>query len=70
MLWVPIPGSVQDQAGWGFEQPGIVEGIPAHGRGILRSRVLCVFGAYPFLGVPSAPALPAQYRFKYFKKHL
>ena len=27
----PIPGSVQGQAGWGFEQPGPVEGGPAHG---------------------------------------
>ena len=30
----PIPGSVQGQFGWGFEQPGLVEGVPAHGRGI------------------------------------
>ena len=30
----PIPGSVQGQAGWGFEQPGRVEGVPAHGRGV------------------------------------
>ncbi|GAB0191433.1 cAMP-dependent protein kinase inhibitor alpha [Grus japonensis] len=29
----PIPGSVQAQTGWGFEQPGLVEGVPAHGRG-------------------------------------
>lgn len=29
-----IPGSVQDQAAWGFEQPGAVEGIPAHVRGV------------------------------------
>jgi len=27
-----LPGSVQGQAGWGFEQPGLVEGVPAHGR--------------------------------------
>jgi len=27
----PLPGSVQGQAGWGFEQPGLVEGVPAHG---------------------------------------
>ena len=25
-----IPGSVQGQAGQGLEQPGIVEGVPAH----------------------------------------
>ena len=30
----PIPGSVQGQVGWGFEQPGLVEGVPAHGRGL------------------------------------
>jgi len=28
----PLPGSVQGQVGWGFEQPGLVEG--AHGRGV------------------------------------
>ena len=30
----PIPGSVQGQVGWGFEQPGLVEGVPARGRGV------------------------------------
>jgi len=30
----PLPGSVQGQAGWGFEQPGLVEGVPAHGKEI------------------------------------
>ena len=30
---MPLPGSVQGQAGCGFEQPGLVEGVPAHGRG-------------------------------------
>jgi len=29
----PLPGSVQGQAGWGFEQPGLVDGVHAHGRG-------------------------------------
>ncbi|TRZ10592.1 hypothetical protein HGM15179_016516 [Zosterops borbonicus] len=28
-----ISGSVPGQVGWGLEQPGIVEGVPAHGRG-------------------------------------
>ena len=28
-----VPGSVQDQAGWDLEQSGIVEDVPAHGRG-------------------------------------
>jgi len=30
----PLPGSVQGQVGWSFEQPGLVEGVPAHGRGV------------------------------------
>jgi len=30
----PLPGSVPGQIGWGFEQPGLVEGVPAHGRGV------------------------------------
>uniref|UniRef100_A0A8C3KN86 Protein CASP n=1 Tax=Calidris pygmaea TaxID=425635 RepID=A0A8C3KN86_9CHAR len=35
----PIPGGVQGQAGWGLEQPGLVGGVPAQGRGVgtLRS---------------------------------
>jgi len=28
----PLPGSVQGQVGWGLEQPGLVEGVPANGR--------------------------------------
>lgn len=35
----PVPGSVQGQAGWGFEQPGPVEGVRVHSRGVqTRSR--------------------------------
>ena len=30
----PLPGSIQDQVGLGFEQPGVVEGVPAYSRGI------------------------------------
>jgi len=30
----PFPGSVQGQAGWSSEQPGLVEDVPAHGRGV------------------------------------
>lgn len=29
----PIPGSAQDQVGWGFQQRGLAEDVPAHGRG-------------------------------------
>ena len=25
---------IQDQVGWGFEQLGLVEGVPAHGKGV------------------------------------
>ena len=25
----PLPGSIQDQAGWDFEQSGLVGGVPA-----------------------------------------
>jgi len=30
----PLLGSVQGQFGWGFEQPYLVEAVPAHGRGV------------------------------------
>ncbi|GAB0183236.1 mitochondrial enolase superfamily member 1 [Grus japonensis] len=30
----PLPGNVQGQVGWGFGQCGLVEGVPAHGRGV------------------------------------
>jgi len=30
----PLPGSVPGQVGWDFEQAGLVEGVPAHGRGV------------------------------------
>ena len=29
-----LPGSVQGQVGWGFEQLGLVRGFPAHDRGV------------------------------------
>jgi len=30
----PLPGSVQGQVGWSSEHPGLVEDVPAHGRGV------------------------------------
>jgi len=36
----PLPGGVQVQAGWGFEQPGLVEGVPAHSRWVGTRRSL------------------------------
>jgi len=32
----PLPGSVQGQVGWSSEQPGLVEDVPARGRGGLE----------------------------------
>ena len=29
-----LPGSIQGRAGWGFEQPGLVGGVPAYSRGL------------------------------------
>jgi len=30
----PLPGSVQGQVGWSSDHPGLVEDVPAHGRGV------------------------------------
>lgn len=30
----PITGTVQSEAGWCFEQPGLMEAVPAHVRGV------------------------------------
>ena len=30
----PVPGNIQGQIGWGSEQPGLVEDVPAHCRGL------------------------------------
>jgi len=30
----PLPGRVQGQVGWSSEHPGLVEDVPAHGRGV------------------------------------
>jgi len=38
----PLAGSVQGQVRWGFEQPGLVEGVPAHGRGGWNSMIFKV----------------------------
>ena len=33
---MPLPGSVQGQAGGGCEQPGLERGVPAYSRGLER----------------------------------
>jgi len=35
----PLPGSIQGQNGWDFEQPGLVGGVPAYSRGGWNYRV-------------------------------
>lgn len=30
----PIPGNIQTQVGWSFEQASVVQGVPARGRRI------------------------------------
>jgi len=31
---VAVPSLAVCKVGWGFEQTGLVEGVPAHGRGV------------------------------------
>ena len=38
-----VPGSVQGQVGQDFEQPGLVEGVPAHGGGLELGDLQCPF---------------------------
>lgn len=35
--------SVQSQAGWGFEQTGLVEGVTAHGREVGTRWFFCMY---------------------------
>ena len=44
----PLLGSIQGQAGWGFEQPGLVGGIPAYSRGLERDGLKGPFQPKPF----------------------
>jgi len=41
-LWMPLPGSIQGQVGWGREQPGL-EGVPAYSRGLELDDLKCPF---------------------------
>jgi len=36
----PLPGSAQGQVGRGLEHPGLVEAVPAHGRGLEPEELL------------------------------
>ena len=61
----PLPGIAQGQVGWSSEQPGLVEDVPAHGRGIgtrwsLRSRptqtILWFYNIYSFHFLAVSPS--------------
>ena len=45
----PIPGGIQDQAGCGSGQPGLVVGDPAHSRGVETQWSLWLFSAQAIL---------------------
>ena len=43
-----ISGSIQGQAGWGSEQPGLVGGVPAYSRGLELDDLKGLFQPKPF----------------------
>jgi len=45
---MPLPGSNQGQAGWGFEQPGLLGGVPACSRGVELDDLKGPFQPNPF----------------------
>ena len=44
----PLPGSIQGQAGWDFEQPGLEGGVPAYSRGLELHDLKGPFQPKPF----------------------
>jgi len=49
LFWdCPLPGSAQGQVGWSSEQPGLVEDVPAHGRGVGTRDLYDPFQPKPF----------------------
>ena len=47
-LWMPLPGSIQGQAGWVFEEPGLEGGVPAYRRGLELGDLKGPFQPKPF----------------------
>ena len=45
---MPLSESFQGQAGWGFEQPGLVGGAPAYSRGLELDGLKGPFQPKPF----------------------
>jgi len=44
----PLPGGIQGQAGWCFEQPGLEGGVPAYSRGLELDDLKGPFQPKPF----------------------
>ena len=44
----PLPGGLQGQPGWGFEQPGLEGGVPAYSRGLELRDLKGIFQPKPF----------------------
>ena len=44
----PLPGNIQGQAGWDFEQPGLEGGVSAYSRGLELRDLKCLFQPRPF----------------------
>ena len=49
-----LPGSIQGQAGWGFEQPALEGGVPAYSRGVELEDLRGPFQPKPFRGSMNA----------------
>lgn len=47
-LGCPLPGGIQDQAGWDFKQPGLEEGVPAYRKGLEQDDQKGLFQPKPF----------------------
>ena len=45
---MPLPGSIQGQAGWGCEQPGLEGGVPTCSRGLKLHDLKGPFQPKPF----------------------
>lgn len=63
----PTFGSIQGEVGWGLELPGLLEGVPAHGRGVeldelqgpFQPKAVCEFMIFLWLLVPDCSHLDA-----------
>ena len=56
----PLPGRAQGQAGWGWEHPGLVEGVPARGRGLGLGGLSGPFPPKPFYEYKLESPAPAS----------